>query len=61
MVCTYCVFQYMRSGELKDSVEALINQPGSFSVRYTPFNFQCRYPTRLQESSLLLSQEETEG
>jgi hypothetical protein len=41
-----------RSGEQRAAAQALVDRKGSFSVKYTPFNFQCKYPVKLRDSSL---------
>lgn len=40
------------SGELRAALQGLIDRRGSFSVKYTPLNFQCQYPTRLRDEDL---------
>jgi hypothetical protein len=45
----YCAH---RSGEQRAAAQALVDRKGSMSVKYTPFNFQCKYPVKLRDSSL---------
>lgn len=40
------------SGEQREQAQALVERKGTINVKYTPFNFQCRYPTRLRDESL---------
>jgi hypothetical protein len=40
------------SGEQRAAAQALVERKGSMSVKYTPFNFQCKYPVKLRDSSL---------
>eukprot|EP01032_Pedospumella_encystans_P010838 gene10838-12651_t len=45
------------SGEQRAAARALIARKGPLSVKYTPFNFQCKYPTRLSETTLRAAME----
>jgi len=45
------------SGEQRAAARALIERKGPLSVKYTPFNFQCKYPTRLSEATLRAAME----
>lgn len=45
-------FPRASSGEQREQAQALVERKGALNVKYTPFNFQCRYPTRLRDESL---------
>lgn len=48
---------HVYSGEQRAAARALIARKGPLSVKYTPFNFQCKYPTRLSDATLRAAME----
>lgn len=56
VVCAKSLFVFtLHSGELKSAIQALMQKKGNISIKYTAFNFQCKYPTRLKDSSLAVA------
>ena len=56
LLVTNCV-AYKYSGEQRAAARTVIARKGPLSVKYTPFNFQCKYPTRLSDATLRAAME----